>query len=159
MEKSTKQIKLGAIISYLALTLNIAATLLYMPWMVSVIGESNYAMYTLANSFINIFVIDFGLSSAVSKFIAQYRAEGNREKEIQFISTVIKVYIVLDIAILTILTILYFFIGTIYRGLTADEIRTFKYLYIIVASYAVVSFPFMPLSGIMYAYERQKFVN
>ena len=71
MEKSTKQIKLGAIISYLALTLNIAATLLYMPWMVSVIGESNYAMYTLANSFINIFVIDFGLSSAVSKFIAQ----------------------------------------------------------------------------------------
>lgn len=33
MEKSTKQIKLGAIISYLALTLNIAATLLYMPWM------------------------------------------------------------------------------------------------------------------------------
>ena len=105
MEKSTKQIKLGAIISYLALTLNIAATLLYMPWMVSVIGESNYAMYTLANSFINIFVIDFGLSSAVSKFIAQYRAEGNREKEIQFISTVIKVYIVLDIAILTILTV------------------------------------------------------
>ena len=154
MEKSTKQIKLGAIISYLALALNISATLLYMPWMVSVIGESNYAMYTLANSFINIFVIDFGLSSAVSKFIAQYRAEGNREKEIQFISTVIKVYIVLDIAILTILTILYFFIGTIYRGLTADEIRTFKYLYIIVASYAVVSFPFMPLSGIMYAYEK-----
>lgn len=154
MEQSTKQIKIGAVISYLALAINIAATLLYMPWMVSVIGESNYAMYTLANSFVNIFVIDFGLSSAVSKFIAQYRAEGNTEKETQFMATVTKVYLVLDVLILTILTVLFFFIGSIYKGLTADEIQTFKCLYIIVASYAVVSFPFMPLSGIMYAYEK-----
>lgn len=154
MEQSTKQIKIGAVVSYLALAINIAATLLYMPWMVSVIGESNYAMYTLANSFVNIFVVDFGLSSAVSKFIAQYRAEGNVEKEAQFIATVTKVYLVLDGIILTILAVLFFFIGTIYKGLTADEIHTFRCLYIIVASYAVVSFPFMPLSGIMYAYEK-----
>lgn len=154
MEQSTKQIKLGAIISYLTLAINIMATLIYMPWMVSVIGESNYAMYTLANSFVNIFVIDFGLSSAVSKFVAQYRAEENQEKETQFISTVTKVYLVLDIAIFVVLFVLFFFVGTIYKGLTVEEIRTFKGLYLIVASYAVVSFPFMPLSGIMYAYEK-----
>ncbi len=154
MEQSSKQIKWGAVISYAALAINIAATLFYMPWMVSVIGKANYAMYTLANSFVNIFVMDFGLSSSVSKFIAQYRAEGNAEKESEFISTVSKVYLVLDIVIAIVLLVLFFFVDIIYKGLTPDEIRTFKGLYLIVASYAVVSFPFMPLSGIMYAYEK-----
>ena len=50
MDNSTKQIRIGAVISYVALAVNIAATLLYMPWMVSVIGKANYAMYTLAYS-------------------------------------------------------------------------------------------------------------
>lgn len=154
MESSSKQIKIGALISYIALAINIAATLLYMPWMVSVIGKPNYAMYTLANSFVNIFLMDFGLSSSVSKFIAQYRAEGNQEKEKEFISTVAKIYLILDGIMAAILTVLFFFIDTIYAGLTAEEIKIFRELYLIVASYAVVSFPFMPLSGIMYAYEK-----
>lgn len=154
MDQSSKQIKIGAIVSYTALAINIAATLLYMPWMVSVIGKANYAMYTLANSFVNIFVLDFGLSSSVSKFIAQYRAEGNIKKENEFISTVSKVYLALDGVIAVVLIALFFFIDVIYTGLTPDEIYTFKCLYLIVASYAVVSFPFMPLTGIMYAYEK-----
>lgn len=154
MNKSSKQIKIGAVVSYAALAINIAATLLYMPWMVSVIGKSNYAMYTLAYSFVSIFLFDFGLSSSVSKFVAQYRAEGNIKKENEFISTINKVYLILDIVIMLVLIILFFFIDKIYVRLTPAEITTFKSLYIIVASYAVVSFPFMPLSGIMYAYEK-----
>lgn len=154
MEKTSKQIKVGALISYGALAINIAATILYMPWMVSVIGKANYAMYTLANSFVSIFVMDFGLSASVSKFIAEYRAEKNIQKETEFISTISKVYLVLDIIIALVLAVLFFFIDKIYTGLTPDEIETFRQLYLIVASYAVVSFPFMPLSGIMYAYEK-----
>lgn len=154
MDRSLKQIRIGAVISYVALAVNIAATILYMPWMVAVIGKANYAMYTLANSFVNIFVMDFGLSSSVSKFIAQYRAEGNARKENEFMATVSKVYLILDGAIAAILLVLFFFIERIYTGLTAEEIQTFRSLYLIVASYAVVSFPFMPLSGVMYAYEK-----
>ncbi len=154
MDNSTKQIRIGAVISYVALAVNIAATLLYMPWMVSVIGKANYAMYTLAYSFVNIFVMDFGLSNSVSKFIAQYRAEGSVQKENEFMATVSKVYLILDAVMAAILLVLFFFIDVIYTGLTAEEIRTFRSLYLIVASYAVVSFPFMPLSGVMYAYEK-----
>ena len=142
MDNSTKQIRIGAVISYVALAVNIAATLLYMPWMVSVIGKANYAMYTLAYSFVNIFVMDFGLSNSVSKFIAQYRAEGSVQKENEFMATVSKVYLILDAVMAAILLVLFFFIDVIYTGLTAEEIRTFRSLYLIVASYAVVSFPF-----------------
>lgn len=154
MGKSSKQIQLGAVISYMALAVNIAATLVYMPWMVSVIGKANYAMYTLAISFVNMFVMDFGLGSTVSKFISQYRAEGNAEKEEEYMATIAKLYIVLDVMIACVLTVLFFFIDKIYVGLTTGEIETFRLLYLIVASHTVISFPFMPLSGVMYAYEQ-----
>lgn len=154
MSQSSKQIRTGAIISYLALAINIAATLIYIPWMVSVIGKANYALYTLAYSFISIFLMDFGLSSSVSKFVAQYRAENNAEKEKEFLATVSKTYIILDIIIAVIFLVLFFFLDGIYTGLTTEEMETFRWLYLIVASFSLISFPCMPMTGIMYAYEK-----
>lgn len=154
MSKDSKQIKLGALISYVALFINIIATLLYIPWMVSVIGKANYALYTLAYSFISIFLMDFGLSSSVSKFVAQYRAEGDVKKEREFLATVSKAYIVLDIIIAIVFFVVFFFLDSIYIGLTPSEMETFRWLYIIVASFSVVSFLFTPMTGIMYAYEK-----
>ena len=60
---SRDQIKIGAILSYLSIGINIIAGLLYTPWMVDTIGKSDYGLYTLANSLITLFLVDFGLSS------------------------------------------------------------------------------------------------
>lgn len=145
---------MGAIISYFAIAFNIIAGLIYTPWMVGKIGQSNYALYTLATSFISIFVMDFGLSSAVSRFVAKYRAEGNEDKSDRLLGIVTKLYLVIDICILIGLIIIFFFLEVIYKGLTPNELQTYKQLYIIVATYSVLSFPFMPLSGIISAYEK-----
>ena len=68
------QLKAGATISYLALGINIITGLLYTPWMINSIGRTNFGLYTLAMSVISLFVFDFGLSSAVTRFIAKYLA-------------------------------------------------------------------------------------
>ncbi len=153
MTNSARQIKLGAAISYLALGINILASLIYLPWMVSMIGKSNYALYTLATSFISLFLLDFGLSSSVSRFVAKYNAEGRHDKVNEVVSTIARLYIIIDIMIFIVLVVLYFFIGQIYTGLTGDEIIIFRQLYIIVAVNSLISFPFLPLSGILNAYE------
>lgn len=153
MSKSTKQIKAGAIISYVALLINILASLIYLPWMVSMIGKSNYALYTLASSFISLFMLDFGLSAAVSRFVAKYNAEGKQDKINEVVSTIVRLYIYIDIGIFIVLFVLFFFVSNIYKGLTDDEIVIFRQLYIIVALNSLVSFPFLPLSGILNAYE------
>ena len=154
MNKSIKQIKLGAIISYLTLFINTIASLIYLPWMVSVIGKADYALYTLSTTFISIFMVDFGLSSAVSRFIAKYHAEGNNDKINIFISTVERLYILIDIVLLVGLCIVYIFLEEIYQGLSEYELATYRQLYLIVAIYGIVSFPFMPFSGILNAYEK-----
>lgn len=69
------QIKWGAILSYVAIVVNIIATLLYTPWMKNQIGVSNYGLYTLAISFISLFMMDFGIGAAV----AVLRQEKKRE--------------------------------------------------------------------------------
>ena len=89
-----KQIKFGAILSYVSIAINIVAGLIYTPWMIDQIGEASYGLYTLANTLITLFLIDFGLSSATSRYVAKYRAEGNQEKVDNFLGVVYKLYMI-----------------------------------------------------------------
>ena len=152
--KKTSQIKLGAIISYLALGLNIALGLIYTPWMKDKIGLDNWGLYTLATSLISFFMLDFGLGSAVSRFVAKYRAEGKQDKVDSIIGLIYKLYIAIDVVVVVVLTVIFFFIGAIYKELTPEQVEQFKVLYIIVAGFNVISFPFSPLNGILNAYEK-----
>ena len=111
MANSSKQIKIGAIISYISIVVNIVAGLLYTPWMIDKIGESDYGLYTLANSLITLFLIDFGLSAAVSRYLATYRAEGKEEAANRFLGAVYKLYLIIDSVIFLLLIILFFFFG------------------------------------------------
>lgn len=151
---SNKQIKIGASISYAAIFLNIAAALLYTPWMVGKIGQSDYALYTLSTSLISIFMMDFGISASVSRFIAKFRAEKNEEQIQNFLGIVYKLFLVIAAFIFVVLLVVFFFLDNIYAGLTDDEVEKFKSLYIIVGGYSLFSFPFMPLNGILGANEK-----
>ena len=66
-----KELKLGAIIAYITIALDIASGVLFTPWIISQIGDSDYGLYTLANSLINLFLFDFGLSAATSRFVSK----------------------------------------------------------------------------------------
>ena len=107
-DDSINQIKKGAIISYLAIGVSLLSGLLYTPWMIKQIGVNDYGLYTLATSLISIFLIDFGISEAVSRFISKYNAEGNQEKVNDFLGLIYKIFILIDLVILVILIALYF---------------------------------------------------
>ena len=113
---SNSQIKLGAIMSYLSIGINIMTGLVYTPWMIASIGRPDKANDCL------------GL--------------------------VYKLYFYIDIFIFIILSTVYFFIPDIYKELTTDEIEKFKVVYAIAAIYSVLSFPFIPVNGILTATER-----
>lgn len=148
------QIKMGAFVSYFALAINILTGLIYTPWMVHKIGQSNYGLYTLATSLIAIFMLDFGLGSAVSRFVSKYRAENNQQAINKIIGVIYKLYFAIDAVILIVLGILYFFLDVIYVKLTPEEMETFRVLYLMVAGFNLISFPLSPLNGILNAYEK-----
>ena len=150
----SKQIKWGAILSYLSIAVNIVAGLIYTPWMIDQIGKADYGLYTLANSLITLFLVDFGLGSAISRYVSKYRAEGRQDKIDNFLGAVYKLYLIIDAVIFVVLLVIYFLIDTIYIKLTPDELSKFKIVYLMAASFAVVNFPFVTFTGILNAYEK-----
>ena len=151
---NSQQVKYGAVLSYAGIIVYILIGLLYTPWMIQVIGKEDYGLYTLAYSIISLFVFDFGISAAIQRFVAKYLAENSQEKVNNCISLVYKLYIYIDIAVLLILSIIFFLIPTIYTELSAEQLDRLKVVYIIAGLFSVISFPFIPLNGILSAYEK-----
>lgn len=151
---SAQQIKVGAILSYLSIILNIGAGIVYTPWMIHQIGQGQYGLFTLANSLISLFMIDFGLSAATSKYVSEYHVKNQEEKINNFLGIIYKLYFFVDLIILVTLVILYFFIDVIYINLSIEELIQFKVVYCIAALYSVLSFPFITTNGILTAYEK-----
>lgn len=122
--------------------------------MISIIGKSNFGLYTLATSLVTMVTIDLGLSSAVTRFISKYRAENDVKSIRKFLGITYKLFIALAIIFLVTLTIVYFNVDRIFLKLSPDEIEKVKVLLSIAGLYAVVSFPFQPLDGLLVSGER-----
>lgn len=140
--------------SYVAIAINIVTGLLYTPWMIHSIGRENFGLYTLAMSVISLFVFDFGLSSAVTRFIAKYLAEERQDKANNCLGLVYRLYLIIDMVLFLILVGVFFFIPQIYKELSPDEIQKFEVVYCVAALYSVISFPFIPVNGVLTAHEK-----
>lgn len=151
---SSKQIKIGAILSYTSIAINILSGLLYTPWMINQIGQNDYGLYTLANSVITLLMVDFGLSSATARYLSKYNAEGKREEAEKFLGAVYKLYLLVDAVIMTALVVIYLRIDSIYATLTPDELSRFKVVYVIAALFSVTNFPFVTFNGILTSHEK-----
>lgn len=149
MQNSNRQIKIGGIISYLTIGFSIISGLIYTPWMISIIGQSNFGLFTLATSLVVMVTVDLGLSQAVTRFVSKYRAENDVESIKKFLGITYKLFIALAVLFFILLTIVYFNVDRIFLKLSADELEKVKVLLTIAGFYAVVSFPFQPLDGLI----------
>lgn len=152
--KPSSQMKMGALLSYISIAVNIVSGLLYTPWMVATIGDSQYGLYTLANSVIMLFLVDFGLGSATGIYLSKYNAEGDRESAEWFLGAVYKLYLLIDAVILMILLAVYLLMDRIFVHLTPQELEQFRVVYAISAVFSIINFPFVTFNGILTAYEK-----
>lgn len=148
------QIKTGALLSYVNLGINVLIGLVYTPWMIRSIGQDDYGLYTLAMSIIGLLAFDFGLGNATTKFVCEYLALKRQDKVDELLGIVYKLYLMIDIIIALIFIAVYVFLPQIYEGLSHDELHAFKGIFILAAVYCVLSFPFIPVNGLLSGYEK-----
>ena len=78
----SKQRKTGAILSYVSIIVNTLIQLLYTPLLIRMLGQSEYGLYSLANSIIGyLTVLDLGFGNAIIVYTAKYRAKKDKESE------------------------------------------------------------------------------
>lgn len=149
------QIKAGVLLSYSVLGLNTLVGLLYTPYMIRVMGQSEYGLYSLVASVIAyLTVLDLGFGNAVVRYTAKYRAEGKTEEQYALFGMLTTVY--LSISLLTVMAggVLYANVGALFdAAMSAEELSKAGVMILILIFNLAVTFPLSLFGSIITAYE------
>ena len=155
------QIKLGALLSYVVLALNNLVGLLYTPFMLRMMGKSEYGLYSIAASVVSyLTILDLGFGNAIIRYTAKFRAEGKQEEQYEMFGMFFLLYCGIGLIALIVGGILYLYTENIFEAsMTAIELNRTKMVLLLMVLNLSVSFPFSLFGAIITAYERFVFLK
>lgn len=155
MNKNT-EIKLGAILSYVVIALNMIIGIAYTPFLTRMLGQSEYGLYSLVASVISyLTVLDLGFGNAITIYTAKFIAKKDKEKENKLHGMFFVIYIIIGIIAGLIGIFLYFNVDLLFKNsMTIEELKKAKILMGILTFNLVITFPFSIFSAIITAYEK-----
>lgn len=132
---NSKDVKIGAILSYILIILNTAYGLILTPYILFSIGEIEYGVYkTVASLSASLLVMDLGIGGMITRYIAKYRAEAQDNKIKDFVSMALGEGLFLVLFVASGCSIIYAIIPSIYRsGLSGEQILLAQDLFIVLA--------------------------
>lgn len=152
----TNQRKTGAILSYVSIFANTAVQLLYTPFLVSRLGQSEYGLYSLVSSIIGyLTVLDLGFGNAIIVHTAKYRAIGEREKERKLHGMFHLIYIVIGLIAGLVGVILALNSNVIFGAtMSSDELQKMTVMLLILSFNLFITFAFSIYNSIITANEQ-----
>ena len=123
------------------------------------LGDTEYGIYQTISSFVNYLVLlEFGVSTVITRNIVSCRAQNNEAEIQKNISTIWSMTCILAGIIVALGTVFYTFLGTIYsQSFTETQIKYGKQIFLIALAFLVASFFSNTLNGILLGYEKYSF--
>lgn len=156
MTNHRKQITIGAILSYVYIAIGAAITLLYTPFMIRILGKSEYGLYnTVASVISSLSILSLGFGSGYIRFFSRFKAE-NRDDDIAKLNGMF-------LTIFSVIGIIAFICGIFLSnhldmvfdtGLTSQELQTAKVLMIMLTINLTISFPASVFTSIITSQEQ-----
>lgn len=149
------QLKAGVVLNYVIIGLNTLLGLLYTPYMLRCLGQSEYGLYSLVASVIAyLTILDFGLGNAVIRYTAKYRAEGKKQEQWELFGMFLTVYLVIGLIAFVLGMGLYFNVESLFgQTMTADELHGAQVMMFLLVVNLAITFPFCLFGSIITAYE------
>lgn len=153
------QLKAGALLNYVIIILNIFVGLLYTPYMLRMLGQSEYGLYALVSSVIAyLTVLDLGLGNAIVRYTAKNRAEGKVKEQYEMFGLFLVLYTIIGIVAVILGSILYFNVDRLFGDtMSAMELDRARIMMLILVFNLAFTFPMSIFSSIVLAYERFTF--
>lgn len=150
------QLKTGAILNYVVIILNMLVGLLYTPYMLSKLGQSEYGLYSLAASVISyLTVLDLGMGNAIIRYTAKYRAEGKKTEQYEMFGMFLILYIIIGVITVIAGSFLYFNVNSIFgETMSPEEMEKAQTMIFFLVFNLAVTFPMSIFGSIITAYER-----
>lgn len=161
MEKDTNSLnrKLGASLSMLNMFASVALGLVYTPFVLRFLGQSEYGIFTLANSLISyLSILDLGFGNTLVRYTSRARAQGKDEKNIY--GMFLLFYAIISTVALVAGTFLYGHLDSFFStSFVPDEVVILKQIYVVLLINTVISFPTSVFSSIIRSHEKFVFAN
>lgn len=155
------QRKAGTILSYVHIILSNTISLIYTPYMLRMMGQSEYGLYSTASSFISyLSVLSFGIGGAYIRFNARARANSDRDEERRLNGMFLTIFSVLSLIVFIGGLIFILLSGKLVKN-TFSELELFKLRIImfILTINMMVSFVCNVFMMALQAYEQFFFVR
>lgn len=161
IKMSTSDVKKGIISSYGILAADIVSGILFTPFLIRSLGQSEYGVYSLIGAFVaSLTVLDFGFGNAITRYIAQYRAEERKDKESNFIAMCLIIYVGIAVATLLIGLGLLTYFDDIYKSTFMEkELFIAKTMFIIMIVNLSFSFFIGTFNAYIQGYEKFPILN
>ena len=80
MKRASNQLKIGALLSYVQMLLNIIIGLLYTPIMIRLLGQSEYGLYnTVASTISMLTILTLGFNSSYVRYYSKYKKDNDNQ--------------------------------------------------------------------------------
>ena len=156
-----RQIKLGGVLSYIQIGLNVLVGLIYTPIMIKLLGRSEYGLYnTVASTVAMLGVLNLGFSSGYIRYFSKYREAGDRESVYKLNGLFLLIFLIIGAAALACGLFLTGHLELVFdKGLTQAELETARVLMLLLTVNLAVSFPMSVFANVITANERFVFLK
>lgn len=148
--------KIGVIMSGILMVFEILSTLLYTPYLIRTLGQSEYGIYTLVLSVTAyLTLLDLGVGNSIVRYVSKYRVSGNMEEQRRFLGIATIYYAIIALVALTAGFIIILLFPNIFaKGLVDHEIERAKELMVVTVLNVAVTLGTSPYMHFMTAYEK-----
>ncbi len=154
--KEKSQIKIGALLSYIVVGINILIGFIYTPVIIRTLGQAEYGLYSLVYSFMSyLTILDFGLGNAIIVYTSKALARKNKEEEYKLNGVLFIVYCIIGVITFVLGIILLFNIELLFsKTMSVYEYTEAKKMIILFTINIALTFPLSVFSNVIIAYER-----
>ena len=158
------QLKAGAVLSYVAIGLNNIVGLLYTPYMLRMLGQNEYGLYSLVASVVAyLTVLDLGFANAIVRYTAKFRVENKIQEQCEMFGMFFILYCGIGLIAFLIGLGLYFNVDVLFdTTMNAEDLYKIRVMMLLMVFNIAFTFPMSIWGAIITAYENfvfQKLVN
>ena len=149
------QIRAGVVLNYVVIGLNALVGLLYTPYMLRMMGQSEYGLYSIAASIIAyLTIMDFGFGNAIIRYTAKFRAEGRTEEQASMFGMFSLLYMAIGVMALIVGGVVCLNVENLFgETMSAQELSRATTILAIMTVNLALSFPMGIYGFIITAYE------
>lgn len=150
------QLKEGVILSYIIIFTNVLVGLLFVPYLIKTLGQSEFGLYSLILSLIGyLSLIDVGFSKTLVRFTSKLNAKGDLQGQYELFGLCFNLFTFFGVIVSLLGLVLYYNLDIfLVNTMSFDEIELVKKMVLVVIFNVLLSFPLGIFGSILIAYER-----